>query len=138
MRWYLIYRHEDLVSFRMNTIVEDEEKKEISHLYVGDSLYYNPCSEREYGASLTISFGYSMGFFWKKMANGPHFYHSISNSIFTLEWFTTADVKSRSIAQIRVTLFNELMCPSLFIYWLMMTYFCAFNGTYIHTIHTVL
>ena len=24
-------------------------------------------------------------FFWKKMANGPHFYHSISNSIFTLE-----------------------------------------------------
>ena len=35
-----------------------------------------------------------------------------------LHWsdFTTADVKSRSIAQIRATLFKELMCPSLFIY----------------------
>ena len=70
----------------------------------------------------------TMGFFLKKMANGPYFSHSLSNSIFALEWFRTADVKSTSIISISADLCKELLCPSSFIYWLMMTHFCTFKG----------
>ena len=74
---------------------------------------------------------HTMGFVWRKWRTVLTF--NTRYIIQFLHWsgFTTADIKSTSIVPICADLFEELLCPSLFIYWLMMTHVGTFTGTYI-------